>query len=187
MHSLNTLFVRNLCVRYNKNHEKAKLITMDKEILEVIRKIHERFRKKGLTLSVAESCTGGLISHYLTSLPGASNFFEASVVTYSVEAKKKILSIPPEIISKYGVVSEETAREMAEKMRAVTKTDFSLSTTGNLGPDVLEGKEKGLVYTAVSKEGKTLSKELRLKGDREENKGEASLLALRFLIEIIDK
>jgi len=76
---------------------------------------------------------------------------------------------------------------MAEKMRALTKTDFSLSTTGNLGPDVLEGKEKGLVYIAVSKEGETLSKELRLTGDREENKKEASLSALRFLIETIDK
>jgi len=156
---------------------------MDKKILEVIQILHELFRKIGSTLSVAESCTGGLISHYLTSLPGASNFFEAAVVTYSAQAKKKILDIPSEIISKYGVVSEETAREMAEKMRALTKTDFSLSTTGNLGPDVLEGKEKGLVYIAVSKEGETLSKELRLTGNREENKEMASFLALNFLIE----
>jgi len=160
---------------------------MDKEILEVIQKVHKSFRELGLTLSVAESCTGGLISHYLTSLPGASNFFMAAVVTYSVEAKKEILDIPSEIISKYGVVSEETAREMAEKIRALTKTDFALSTTGNMGPDVLEGKEKGFVYIAVSKEGKTLSREIRLTGDREENKEEASLLALRFLIETMDK
>ena len=159
---------------------------MNKKILEVIQRVHERFRETGLTLSVAESCTGGLISHYLTSLPGASNFFEAAVVTYSAEAKKKILSIPPEIISKYGVVSEETAKEMAEKMRALTKTDFSLSTTGNLGPDVLERKEKGLVYIAVSKEGETLSRELRLKGNREETKEEAAMVALKFLIEIAE-
>jgi len=83
-------------------------------------------------------------------------------------------------------VSEQTAREMAEKIRRLTKTDFSLSTTGNLGPDVLEGKEKGLVYIAVSKEGITFSKELRLTGNREENKKEAALGALRFLIEIIE-
>lgn len=163
------------------------MVTMDKEILDVIQRVHEFFEKRGLTLSVAESCTGGLISHYLTTLPGASNFFEAGVVTYSVEAKKGILNIPSEIISKYGVVSEETAREMAEKIMALAKTDFSLSTTGNMGPDVLEGKEKGLVYISVSKEGKTLSKELRLTGDREKNKKEASLLALRFLIETINK
>ena len=158
---------------------------MDKKILEVIQRVHELFRETGLTLSVAESCTGGLISHYLTSFPGASNFFEAAVVTYSAEAKKEILGIPSEIISKYGVVSEETAREMAEKMRSLTKTDFSISTTGNMGPDILEGKEKGLVYIAVSKEGETLSREIRLKGNRNENKEEASLLALKFLIEII--
>jgi len=159
---------------------------MDKKILQVIQRVHKLFRKIGSTLSVAESCTGGLISHYLTSLAGASDFFEAAVVTYSAEAKKKILGIPSEIISKYGVVSEETAREMAEKMRALTKTDFSISTTGNMGPDVLEGKEKGLVYIAVSKEGETLSREIRLKGNREENKEEAAMVALKFLIEIAE-
>jgi len=159
---------------------------MNKTTLQLIQRVHKLFRETGLTLSVAESCTGGLISHYLTSLAGASNFFEAAVVTYSAEAKKEILDIPSEIISRYGVVSEETAREMAEKMRALTKTNFSLSTTGNLGPDALEGKEKGLVYIAVSKEGETLSREIRLKGNRNENKEEASLIALRFLIEIIE-
>lgn len=160
---------------------------MDEEISEVIRRVHELFKKKGLTLSVAESCTGGLISHYITTLPGASNFFEAGVISYSEEAKEKILGIPSEIISRYGVVSEEIAREMAERVRSLTKTDCSLSTTGNLGPDVLEGKEKGLVYIAVSKKGQTFSKELRLKGNRDENKERASLSGLRLLIEVMDK
>lgn len=160
---------------------------MNKKILEIIRRVHEVFKKKGLSLSVAESCTGGLISHYITTLPGASDFFEAGVVSYSAGAKRKILRVSPDIISKYGVVSEETAREMAEKIRVLSKTDFSLSTTGNLGPDVLEGKEKGLVYIAVSKTGQTFTKELRLKGNREENKEDASLAALRFLIEIAEE
>jgi PncC family amidohydrolase len=160
---------------------------MDKKASEVILRVHELFKKKGLTLSVAESCTGGLISHYITALPGASNFFEAGVVSYSAKAKKKILDVSSDIISKYGMVSEKTAREMAEKIRKLTKTNFSLSTTGNLGPDVLEGKEKGLVYIAVSKKGKTFSKELRLKGNREENKEDASIEALRFLIETVEE
>ena len=149
-------------------------------------RVHEIFKGKNLTLSVAESCTGGLISHYLTTLAGASNFFEAGVVSYSIESKKRILGVSPEIISQYGVVSNETAREMAEKMRLLTKTDFSLSTTGNLGPDVLEGKDKGLVYIAVSKKGQKFSRELRLKGDRSENKRDAAISAMRFLIEIIE-
>lgn len=160
---------------------------MNKETLKVIQMVHELFKTKGLTLSVAESCTGGLISHYITTLPGASTFFEAGVVSYSAEAKMEILEVSSAIILKYGVVSEETARQMAERVRSLTKTDFALSTTGNLGPDVLEGKEKGLVYLSVSKEGGTFSKELRLKGNREENKEDASLLALRFLIEIAEQ
>jgi len=160
---------------------------MNNATLQVMQKVHELFKKKGLSLSVAESCTGGLISHYITALPGASNFFEAGVVSYSAEMKKEILGVSSAIISKYGAVSEETAREMAEKIRTLTKTDFSVSTTGNLGPDVLEGKEKGLVYIAVSKEGMTFSKELRLTGNREENKADAALEALRFLVEITDR
>jgi PncC family amidohydrolase len=161
--------------------------TMDKKILDVIEQVHEIFKKRGLTLSVAESCTGGLISHYITVLPGASSFFEAGVVTYSAEAKKKILGISPSTIKKYGVVSENTAGEMAENVRSLTGTDYALSTTGNLGPDVLEGKEKGLVYIAVSKIGQTISKEFRLTGDREENKEAASLSALNLLIEVLEK
>ena len=160
---------------------------MNNATLQVMQKVHELFKKKGLSLSVAESCTGGLISHYITVLPGASNFFEAGVVSYSAEMKKEILDVSSAIISKYGVVSQETAREMAEKIRTLTKTDFSVSTTGNLGPDVLEGKEKGLVYIAVSKEGMTFSKELRLTGNREENKEDAALETLRFLVEITDQ
>jgi PncC family amidohydrolase len=160
---------------------------MDEKVLDVIRKVHEIFKGRGLTLSVAESCTGGLISHYITTLPGASNFFEAGIVSYSAASKKNILGIYSSTIEKYGLVSEDTAKEMAEKIRSLTKTDYSLSTTGNLGPDVLEGKEKGLIYIAVSKTGQTISKEFRLTGDREVNKEAASLSALNLLIEVLEK
>jgi PncC family amidohydrolase len=154
---------------------------MDEETLKIIRDVHSIFTEKGLKLSVAESCTGGLISHYLTWLPGASRFFEAGAVTYSVSSKEKLLGISPETIARCGVISRETAKEMAEKIRLITRTDYALATTGNLGPNLLEGKEKGLVYVAISKEGKTIIKELRLKGARARNKEEAALSALRFL------
>ena len=157
---------------------------MDGNTLEIIHRLHELFKAKGLTLSLAESCTGGLISHYITHLPGASAFFKTGVVSYSAEMKINILGVSSDIIASYGVVSEQTAREMAEKVRVLTGTDFSVSTTGNLGPDVLEGKEKGLVYIAVGKEGQTFVKGLRLRGNRKENKEEAALEALKFLIEI---
>jgi len=154
---------------------------MTGEALQIIRDVHEFFTGKGLKLSVAESCTGGLVSHYITWLPGASRFFEAGVVTYSVAAKEKILGVSLETIASRGVVSREAAQEMAEKVRLLTQTDYGLSTTGNLGPDVLEGKERGLVYVGISKEGKTIVKELQLKGVRARNKEEAALLSLRFL------
>ena len=159
---------------------------MKQEVLKVIKKVHKIFKKKGLTLSVAESCTGGLISHYITTLSGASAFFVAGIVSYSKEAKKNILGVSYKTLQHYGVVSEETAREMAEKVRLLTKTDYSISTTGNLGPDVLEGKEQGLIYIAASREGKTISRRLKLTGDREANKEEAALTALRLLIELVE-
>jgi len=152
----------------------------------IIQKIHTLFREKKLTLSVAESCTGGLISHLITTLPGASAFFEAGVVSYSAAVKEKMLGVSPETIARYGVVSEQVVREMAKNIRRLTGSDFSLSTSGNLGPEVLEGKEKGLIYIAVCSKGETLSKELRLKDNREENKEEASRLALEFLVEIVE-
>jgi PncC family amidohydrolase len=154
---------------------------MAREALKIIVEVHQLFTERGLKLSVAESCTGGLISHYLTWLPGASRFFEAGAVTYSVLSKEKLLGISSETIASYGVVSRETAKEMAEKIRLITGTDYALSTTGNLGPDLLEGKERGLVYIGISKEGKTSIKELRLKGERARNKEEAALSALGFL------
>jgi PncC family amidohydrolase len=156
---------------------------MTEETLKIIKQVHKIFTERGLSLSVAESCTGGLLSHYLTSLAGSSRFFEAGVVTYSALSKQKILGISASTLSSYGLVSRQTATEMADRMRLLTGTDYSLSTTGNLGPEVLEGKEKGLVYCGMSKEGKTIVKELRLKGSRAKNREEAVLLMFGFLIE----
>ncbi|GER94070.1 CinA family protein [hot springs metagenome] len=159
---------------------------MNDEILKVIEKVHRLLTERKLTISVAESCTGGLISHYLTTLAGASAFFEAAVVSYSVESKEKILKVSPDLISSCGVVSIEVAKEMAKKVRLLTQTDYAISTTGNLGPDVLEGKEKGLVYIAIDTKEQTFARKLILKGDRESNKREAALQSLEFVIEVIE-
>jgi PncC family amidohydrolase len=156
---------------------------MKADLRKVVKHVHNIFNKNGLTLSAAESCTGGLISSYLTDLPGASGFFIAGIVSYSVKAKKEILGVSSVTIKKFGVVSAETAKEMAEQMRKKAKTDYALAATGNLGPGVLEEKEKGLVYIAASRRGKTVTRELRLKGGREKNKEDATLEALRLLIE----
>lgn len=152
--------------------------------LKTARTIHSIFKGKDLTLSVAESCTGGLICHYLTALPGASSFLTAGVVTYSAESKKRILGIRQKIFSAHGIVSEETARQMAERVRRLTKTDVAVSTTGSLGPDVLEGKPKGLIFVAVSSKKGTVSRKLQLKGTRAQIKEKAVLSALKFLAEV---
>ncbi len=165
----------------------VKSYPMDQEALEVTKNVHQAVRDRGLTLSVAESCTGGLVSHYITALPGASTFFLAGIVSYSAGTKKDILGIVPETIADHGTVSDETAREMAVRVRLLTKTDCSVSTTGNLGPDVMEGKEKGLVYIAASKDGVTVSRELRLPGGRTDNKEKAALEALRLLLELLEE
>jgi PncC family amidohydrolase len=153
--------------------------------LKTARNIHRIFREKGLTLSLAESCTAGLISHYLTTVPGASRIYAAGVVTYSADAKKRILGIPQKVIDTHGIVSEQTAKQMARRVRSLTKTDVSVSTTGNLGPDVIENKPKGLVYVAVSTKKRTVAKKLMLKGTRGQIKEIAVIAALSFLLEVI--
>lgn len=153
--------------------------------LKTAKVIHDLFVKKRLTLSVAESCTGGLISHVLTALPGASKFFEVGVVTYSVAAKGRVLGILKKDLETHGVISEETARQMAENVRSLARTSVSVSTTGNLGPDALENKPRGLIYVAVSTEQGTLAKKLMLEGERTEVKEKAVQAALVFLAEVV--
>jgi len=167
--------------------ENVTIYIVNQHVSATISEVHERCKRKGVSLSAAESCTGGLISHYITELPGASEFFTSGIVSYSEDIKKRLLGISSETISLHGVVSAETACEMAEKIRRLAKTDYSVSSTGNLGPEVLEDKDKGLVYVAASREGKTISKELRLNGSRKENKEEAAVEALKLLIELLNE
>ncbi len=159
---------------------------MDKDFLTVIQEISDKMRTEGLTLSVAESCTGGLISNAITNLPGASNFFEVGVVSYSAEAKKSVLGIRASVLKKHGVVSEKTAIEMALAVKKLGHTDVSLSITGVAGPKQLEGLEVGLVYMAASVKDMVESKGARFTGDREAVKKKASLEALRFLNRVLD-
>ncbi len=91
--------------------------------------------KKNATLAVAESCTGGLISHLLTNVPGSSNYFVFSGVTYSNEAKQKVLGVSPEVLEHVGAVHEKTAKEMAAGVRRIAESDYGLATSGIAGPD----------------------------------------------------
>jgi len=160
---------------------------MNSEAVQLVEKIKRLFSAQGLTLSTAESCTGGLVSHWITSVPGASMYFTSGVVAYSRKAKEIVLAVSEKTIDAFGMVSRETAVEMAENIRALTMVDYSIATTGNLGPDALEGKEKGLVYLAVSRMGRTAARQLALTGDRMQNKEAAALEALRLLVEFVEE
>lgn len=119
-------------------------------------------RERGLTLSAAESCTGGLIAKRITDIPGASSVFKGGVVSYSNEAKEEFLGVPADILSEYGAVSHETAKAMAEGIRRRAGTDLGISVTGIAGPDSdSSGKPVGLVYVGLSSaDGSLLSREL---------------------------
>ena len=128
-----------------------------------------------MTLSVAESCTGGLVSDRITNVSGSSDYFEGGIVSYSIEAKAEHLGIPLKYIERYGAVSPRVAKKMAEGVRQAFHTTYGLSTTGVAGPT--GGTKKtpvGTVFIAVADERRTLVKKLRLKGSRREIKEEAA-------------
>ena len=103
-----------------------------------------------MTLSTAESCTGGLIAKRLTDIPGSSKAFLGGIVSYSNEAKINILGVDPDDISNYGPVSPQVARQMAEGARRVLKSDIAVSVTGIAGPDSDEsGRPVGFTYIAL--------------------------------------
>ncbi len=104
-------------------------------------------KERNLRIAVAESCTGGLVADMLTNVSGSSNYFERGIVSYSNAAKVEVLSVNEDVISEYGAVSLEVARQMAEGVKASSATDIGLSTTGIMGPTgATPGKSVGLVY-----------------------------------------
>lgn len=123
--------------------------------------------ENNITIATAESCTGGLISEMLTDVPGISKVFMGGAVTYSNEAKMEYLGVKEQTLKAHGAVSRETAAEMAEGIRKRLKTDIGISVTGIAGPGGgTDEKPVGLVYVGLSGEGGTITKELRLSGNR---------------------
>ena len=136
-------------------------------------------REGNVTLAVAESCTGGLIGHRLTNVPGSSDYLLASLVTYSNESKIKLLGVPAETIREHGAVSAETAAAMAEGVRRAAEADVGLSATGIAGPTGgTPRKPVGLVYIGLCDEADTVTEEHRLRGNRVMIKERASQMAL---------
>ena len=131
------------------------------ETIEVV--VGKLLKEQGKTIAVAESCTGGKLAHAFTSVAGASNYFKAGVVTYSVESKVAILGIEKSFIEKYNVVSAEVAEAMAQKTKVLFGTDYALATTGNAGPTKEEGAaEVGTVFIGFATPHGVYSEEFNL-------------------------
>lgn len=144
-------------------------------------------RQKGLTVSLAESCTGGLVGHLLTQVPGSSDYLMGGVIAYSNAAKEQILRVKKQTLDQFGAVSEETAIEMAQGAMELFHTDFAIAVTGIAGPasDYSE-KPVGLTWIALRSEETTQAESHLWQGDRAENKAQSAEAALQLLLAILD-
>jgi PncC family amidohydrolase len=156
------------------------------EPLEVV--VGKMLRERKLTLTLAESCTGGLIGHRITDVPGSSEYFMGGIVSYSYEAKEKLLGVRHATLYDYGAVSAETAIEMARGVRRTLGADIGLSVTGIAGPGGgLPDKPVGLVHISLSTRNFERTERFVWNKDRAGNKWDSSEAALRMLEEYLEK
>lgn len=137
------------------------------------------------TIAFAESCTGGLASSFVTDVPGSSAYLLGSVVTYTNEAKHKLINVQLDTLDKFGAVSRETACEMAIGVKNLLGSDYGISITGNAGPDPSENKPVGLVYIAIATNNAVYCQEHHFTSTRTENKLRIALTAISMLIDKI--
>lgn len=139
-------------------------------------------KERKLTMAVAESCTGGYLSHLITSVPGSSEYFMGSMIPYSYEVKMRQLGVKPETLEKFGAVSEETIKEMANLVRAKFNTDIGVATSGVAGPGgATTDKPVGTVWIAYSDKHQTVTRKLQLSKDRLINIKVASIGVLNLI------
>jgi len=144
--------------------------------------IGNKLKEKKLTLSIAESCTGGYLSHLVTSIPGSSEYFLGSMIPYDYQIKMRQLGVKPETLEKYGAVSEPTIIEMANIVRAKFNTDIGVATSGIAGPGgATPDKPVGTVWIAYSDKHQTVTKKLQLSKDRMINIRMASVAVLNLI------
>ena len=161
---------------------KAERFVYSEGEVELEETVGKLLKQKGLTISVAESCTGGYISHRLTNISGSSAYFDRGVVTYSDDSKIEILNVDPKLIKKFGAVSEEVAGEMAKGIRDRSLTDIGVSITGIAGPTgATPEKALGLVYVGLADRAGTIVKKFLLPDERIRFKERASQAALELV------
>ena len=149
---------------------------------KIIEQIHNKLLSNQKTISLAESCTGGLLSSLLTSKSGSSSYFLSGIVAYSNSSKEILLGIPASIIAKYGSVSSNVAKLMAENIRKKTNADFGLSSTGIAGPSgATKNKPVGTVFICLSKKTKNICLKFSFRGNRRDIRKKSAQQALRLL------
>jgi PncC family amidohydrolase len=145
-------------------------------------------KKKGWTISVAESCTGGLIGFLLTSVPGSSDYFAGGIIAYSNEVKKNLLSVSSQTLDEFGAVSEETVKEMSRGVKKLLKTDVGISVSGIAGPTGgSKNKPVGTIVLGVDIPQKIITNILNLKGDRNKIRERAAAEALEMLKNLLEE
>ena len=152
----------------------------------IIQLLHKRLIKNKLTISVAESCTGGLLTHNLTKLANSSKYFQMGLITYSNQAKIKILKVNKNIIKKYGAVSHESCKLMVQNLSKISKSKINISITGIAGPGGgTKDKPVGLVYIGLKKGNKIIIKEIRFKPKK--NRNTIQKLTVNTSLKLINK
>ena len=148
-----------------------------------IQLLHKKLIKKKLTISVAESCTGGLLAHNLTKLANSSKYFQMGVTTYSNQAKIKILKVNKNLIKKYGAVSKECCRSMVQNLSRISNSKINVSITGIAGPGgSTKNKPIGLVYIGIKKGKKLLIKKNKFNSSE---RNRIQMLTVKKVIKII--
>jgi competence/damage-inducible protein CinA-like protein len=156
------------------------LYAEDRETMEAV--VGRLLKQRGRRVAVAESCTGGLLAERITNIAGSSEYFDCGIVTYSNEAKMKLLNVPADLIQSFGAVSDPVAKSMAEGVRKLAKTNYGLSITGIAGPDGgTAEKPVGLVFIGLSDEKETYAKEYRFIGSRARIRFSSTQAALNLL------
>ena len=156
------------------------------KLLEVL--VGELLSQRGLHLAVAESCTGGLISHRLTNVAGSSTYYLGGVTAYANEAKVRLLEVSPDTLEKFGAVSAETVIEMAHGVRAVLSADIGIAVSGIAGPGGGSAeKPVGTVWIGYSSSQAEFARHFLWQGDRLTVKEKSAQAALKILMEQLEK
>jgi PncC family amidohydrolase len=160
---------------------------MDKSTHKLLEDIGNLLRERNWTISTAESCTGGLVSGLLTSIPGSSDYFRGGLIAYSNELKTDLLSVSPLTLKNCGAVSKETVKEMAAGVKKIFKTDVGISVSGIAGPGGgSEAKPVGTVVLGVDIPQKIITNIEHFEGERNEIREQAGIQILKELKDLLE-